>query len=170
VILTSLIVAGIGVLGTLAVADALRSGRSPSTSATSTSTTPSVSTEEEEEEEEEEAVTAANDSSEEIEQIGNKWALLFAAGPLSAACEYETQPLCERIACVRVGGIKIRNCTRPTSAFRNSFFGATVLDIEIKGHRAAARFSNGAVIELYGDAGTWLIHKLGGNAGRRFFE
>jgi hypothetical protein len=164
VLLTSLIVTGIGVLGALAVADALRSGRSPSTSATSTSTTPSVSTEEE-------VVTVANDSSEEelvvraaeeIERIGNAWAVRFAAGPLPAACRYETQRLCERIACQRVGGVEIRKCTRPTSAFRNSFFGATVQHIEISGHRAAARFSNGVVIELYGDAGTWSIHKLGG--------
>jgi hypothetical protein len=164
VLLTTLTVTGIGVLGALAVADALRSARSPSTSATSTSTTPSISTEEE-------AVTVANESSEEeIERIGNAWAIRFAAGPLPAACRYETQPLCERIACQRVGGGKIRKCTRPTSAFRNSFFGATVQDIEIRGHRAAARFSNGVVIELYGDAGTWSIHKLGGRAGSSFFE
>ena len=98
----------------------------------------------------------------EIERIGNEWGLLFAAGPLTAACEYETQPLCERIACVRIGGIKIRNCTRPTSAFRNSFFGALVQEVEIKGHRAAARFSNGALVEFWGDGGTWLIDKVGG--------
>jgi hypothetical protein len=162
VLLTTLTVTGIGVLGALAVADALRSARSPSTSATSTSTTPSVSTE---------AVTVANEfSEEEIERIGNAWAVRFAAGPLPAACRYETQPLCERIACQRVGGVKIRKCTRPTSAFRNSFFGATVQDIEIRGHRAAARFSNGVVIELYGDAGTWSIHKLGDRAGSTSLE
>jgi hypothetical protein len=274
VLLTSLIVAGIGVLGALAVADALRSGRSPSTSATPTSTTPSISTEEDEQQIElignqwaplfaagrtpgcssdegliilpqglcEEIAceraggikirnctpptsafrnsffgatvqdieikgnpprAAARFSNgevieliewgsswaiaeiggnagrtfdvraeQEIERDGNAWAVRFAAGPLSAACEYETQPLCERIACQRVRGIKIRNCTRPTSAFRNSFFGATVQDIEIKGNppRAAARFSNGEVVELYGDGGSWAIAELGGKAGSTFFE
>jgi hypothetical protein len=106
----------------------------------------------------------------EIERIGNAWAPLFAAGPLAAACRHETQPLCERIACQRVGGFEMRNCTPPTSAFRNSFFGATVQAVEIRGQRAAARFSNGEVVELYGDGGTWSIHRLGRNAGHEFFE
>ena len=159
-LVTLFVVAAVGVLAGFAVADALRSGRPSSTRAEAAPTTPSVSTEP--------VVTVPSLSPEqEIERIGNSWAPLFSAGQ---SCRYMTQPLCERIACIRVGGIKIRNCTPPTSAFRNSFAEATVLDIEIKGHRAAARFSNGAVIELYGDAGTWSIHKLGGNAGRRFFE
>jgi hypothetical protein len=64
----------------------------------------------------------------------------------------------------------MRNCTPPTSAFRNSFFGATVQAVEIRGQRAAARFSNGEVVELYGDGGTWSIHRLGRNAGHEFFE
>jgi hypothetical protein len=127
-------------------------------------TAPSVSTKQE-------AVTVPRLTPEqEIERIGNTWAPLFAAGPLPRACRYETQPLCERIACQRVGGFELRDCTQPTSAFRNSFFGATVQDVEIRGHRAAARFSNGEMVELFGDGGTWSIHRLGGNAGRRFFE
>ena len=155
-IVTSLVVAAVGVLGAVAVADALRSGQ-----ASSTPTLPETT----------EVVTVPSLTPEqEIERIGNEWGLLFAAGPLTAACEYETQPLCERIACVRIGGIRIRNCTRPTSAFRNSFFGALVQEVEIKGHRAAARFSNGALVEFRGDGGTWLIDKLGGNTGRLFFE
>ena len=80
------------------------------------------------------------------------------------------QPLCERFACERVGGVKITNCKPPTSAFRNSFFGATVQEVKIKAYRAAARFSNGEVVELFGDGGTWMIEKVGWNAGRRFFE
>jgi hypothetical protein len=59
-----------------------------------------------------------------------------------------TQPLCERIACERVGGLRIRNCTRPTSVFRRSFKNAIVLDIAFKRRRAAARFSNGEVVEF----------------------
>ena len=164
VIVTSVVVAAVGVLGAVAVADALRSGQASSTPTRPETTVPSLSTEKE-------VVTVPSlTPRQEIERIGNEWGLLFAAGPLSAACKYETQPLCERIACVRIGGIKIRNCTRPTSALRNSFFGALVQQVEIKGHRAAARFSNGVLVEFWGDGGTWLIDKLGGNAGRLFFE
>jgi hypothetical protein len=65
-----------------------------------------------------------------------------------------------------------RNCTPPTRAFRRSFEGATVEDIVIKGGRAAARFSNGEVVLFVfpSGGGTWLVHKLGENAGRGFFE
>lgn len=107
----------------------------------------------------------------EIERIGNSWAGLFATfGP--GSCQYQTQPLCERVACTRVGGVKIRNCTRPTRAFRRSFDGATVEDIVLKGGRAAARFSNGEVVLLVfpSQTGTRLVHKLGENAGRGFFQ
>lgn len=108
-----------------------------------------------------------------IERIGNKWVLLFASGRDRAACQYQTQPLCERIACERVGGFRLRNCTPPSSEFRRSFQDATVQDIAIKGDLAAARFSNGEAIELFDDvrgAGlgdAWWIGKVGGNAGRR---
>ena len=160
---TSLVLAGLGVLALLAIVDALRSGGS-STLAETVPTAPSLSAQQE-------VVTAPNLNPEQaIERVGNTWAPLFAAGPLSAACEYETQPLCERIACELVGGFEIRNCTPPTAAFRDSFFGATVQDIEIQGHRAAARFSNGEVVVLFGDGGAWSIHRLDGNAGRKFFE
>ncbi len=124
---------------------------------------------------EDSATKATLSPKQKIEQTGNKWAPLFAAHD-RAACEYQTQPLCERIACERVGGFKIRNCTPPSSAFRKSFEGATVQDIAIKGNQAAARFSNGEVVDLEGDAdpsplaGVWYIHKLVGNAGRGFLE
>jgi hypothetical protein len=125
-------------------------------------TTPSISTEEDEQQ---------------IELIGNQWAPLFAAGRTPGCNVGEglivlIQPLCERIACQRAGGVKIRNCTRPTSAFRDSFAEATVQDIEIKGNptRAAARFSNGEVIELIEWGSSWAIAELGGNAGSTFFE
>jgi len=62
------------------------------------------------------------------------------------------------------------NCKPPSDAFRKSFEGATVEDIAIKGDRAAARFSNGEVVELGSVIDGWLIAKLGGNAGREFFE
>ena len=69
------------------------------------------------------------------------------------------------------GGIKISNCTPPTLAFRRLFLDAKVEEIVIKGDRAAALFSNGEVVVFVGVlGGNWLVHKLGGNAGRRFFE
>jgi hypothetical protein len=105
----------------------------------------------------------------EITLIANNWAPLFAAGE-GHSCSHMTQPLCERIACVRVGGSKIRNCTPPTRAFRKSFEDATVQEIAIKRHRAAVRFSNGKVIELYGDGARGRSPSLRGNAGREFFE
>jgi hypothetical protein len=176
VILTSLVAAVVGLIAVLAVADAVRSGSSStSTSAAPTSTDVStvqkVSTASTLSTEQEVAFPPDGLTQEQrIEWIGNRWAVLFAAGPLPAACRYETQPLCERLACERVGGGEIRNCMPPTSAFRNSFFGATVQEVEIRSSRAAARFSNGVVVELFGDGGTWSIRSLGGNAGHRFFE
>jgi hypothetical protein len=161
VILTSLIVAGIGVLGGLAVSDALRSEPSSSTLATPAPTTQSPSAEDEQQ----------------IELIGNQWAPLFAAGRTPGCILGEglivlIQPLCEQIACQRAGGVKIRNCTPPTSAFRDSFAEATVQDIEIKGYppRAAARFTNGEVIELIEWGSSWAIADIGGNAGSTFFQ
>jgi hypothetical protein len=105
-----------------------------------------------------------------VERIANKWATLFARHP--GRCGYVApQPLCERIiGCVRPDGSKIRNCTPFSSEFPKSFEGATVEAVAIKGDRAAVKFSNRAVIELGRHMGSWLIDKLGGNAGREFFE
>jgi hypothetical protein len=96
-----------------------------------------------------------------VEQAGNRWARLFAADD-PAACRYMTQPGCEQIK-------------SPSVQFRRSFRDATVEDIAIKGERAGARFSNGEGVELswvngYAVGGVWWIEKVGGNAGRRFFE
>ena len=112
---------------------------------------------------------ALDDPEWEIEQIANRWARVFAARERS--CFHMTQPLCERIGCERVGGIKIRNCTPVTTAYRRSFGKARLQEIAIKGERVAARFSNGDLIELVGVAGgTWLVHKVGRDAGRKVFE
>jgi hypothetical protein len=114
---------------------------------------------------------AALSPEQELEQIGNKWAPLFAAGRDRAAERYQTQPLSERITCNRHGE-PIENCTPPSSEFRESFEDATVEDIGwrqsrspapnvvSKGRNAAARFSNGETVEFYDR----LIHKIGGNA------
>lgn len=104
----------------------------------------------------------------EIERIGNQWASVFAS--FSNTCVHMSQPLCERIACVRVGGFKIKNCTPPTRAFRRSFEDATVEDIMIVGNRAAARFSNGEVIELRRVVDRWWIERFGTKASRISFE
>ncbi len=110
-----------------------------------------------------------------IARTANRWARLFAAADFSANCEYMTQPACEREACVRPGPEPIPNCTRPSPAFRLSFVRAKVEDVEIKGNRAAARFSNGEKVELERVSGNeldgvWLIHRWGRNAARGFFQ
>jgi hypothetical protein len=115
-----------------------------------------------------------------IEQTVDKWAPLFAAAADRAACRYQTQPLCERVDCERVATGPIKNCTPPSSEFRKSFEDATVQDVAIKGDQAGAKLSNGETVELFHrsgnlqagveEAGGWLIHKLGGNAGREFIE
>jgi len=105
---------------------------------------------------------------EKIERTGNEWARFFAASA-TRDCRYMTQPLCERISCERISG-PMENCTPPSEAYRKSFRDATVQDIVIKGHRGAARFSNGEAIEFFLPRiqirGGWLISKVGGNAGR----
>jgi hypothetical protein len=115
-----------------------------------------------------------------IEQTVDKRAPLFAAAADRAACRYQTQPLCERVDCERVATGPIKNCTPPSSEFRKSFEDATVQDVAIKGDQAGAKLSNGETVELFHrsgnlqagveEAGGWLIHKLGGNAGREFIE
>jgi hypothetical protein len=160
--LSSLVVAAVGVLAALAVADALRP--EPSTPATAQQTTtrprpPKLL----------DTYRPDLTPKQEIKRIGNSWGRLFAAADRQA-CQYMTQPACERVVCQRVGRQPIPNCTLPSSKFRRSFEDATVQAVVIKGHRAAARFSTGAMVEFYGDGGTWSVHKLGGNAGRELFE
>ncbi len=87
------------------------------------------------------------------------------------------QPACEQVVCERVPHRKIENCTPLSPRFQKSFADATVRDVAINGHRAAAKFSNGAVIELGGGSENqsfpgpaWLIDGIGGTAGRGFFD
>jgi hypothetical protein len=138
----------VGLVAAVAVVDSLRSGRPTSAQPDASApdrvrTIPPLSTEQE------------------IQQIGNQWALLFAAGD-EGSCTFMGQPLCERIDCERVGARKIENCTPPSAAFRRSFEDARVEKVVVKGARVSARFSNGEVIEFHGDGGRWSIVKIGG--------
>ena len=162
VTVNSLVVAAVGVIAAFAVADALRpepSTRATAPQATTAPRPPKLL----------DTYRADLTPKQEIQRIGNSWARLFAAAD-RRACQYMSQPACERVVCERVGSGPIPNCTLPSSKFRRSFEDATVQAVVIKGHRAAARFSTGAMVELYGDQGTWSIHKFGGKAGREFFE
>jgi hypothetical protein len=104
-----------------------------------------------------------------IERIGDEWARRFAANGLDD-CYHTGQELCEQLHCIHVGGYKLPNCRLPTTSYRRSFRAAKVDDVVIKQYRAAAMLSNGEMIELVGDGGTWTILELGGDAGRGFFE
>jgi hypothetical protein len=168
--LTWVVVGGIATLLFVAGVDALLSSESGTSASTTTDieASPTATT-----------ATTANEASlsawQEIERAGNDWARLFSAGDrlvaVSDACKYMTQPGCERIACGRAGYRPIENCTPPSLEFQRSFGGAVVEDIAIRGHRAAARFSNGETVEFteIGVSGSYWIHKVGGNAGRKFF-
>jgi len=160
--LSSLVVAAVGVLAALAVADALRpepSRRATAPPATTAPRPPKLP----------DTYRPDLTPKQEIKRIGNSWGRLFAAAD-RRACRYMIQLACERVVCQRLGSGPIPNCTLPSSMFRRSFEDATVQAVVIKGHRAAAKFSNGELVEFYGDGGTWSIYKLGGNAGREFFE
>jgi hypothetical protein len=150
-LLTWVVVGGIGTLLFVAGVDALLSSESGTSASTTTD------------------IEASPSAEQTIERTGDKWAPLFAAD--KAGCEYMTQAACERINCERPGGRLIQNCTPPSLEFRRSFAGAVVEDIAIRGHRAAARFSNRETVEFteIGVSGSYWIHKIGGNAGRKFF-
>jgi hypothetical protein len=49
----------------------------------------------------------------------------------------------------------------PSAAFRASFQRATVQDIRFKNdHDAGASFSNGVVVEFWGDGGIWKVRTV----------
>jgi hypothetical protein len=133
---TLLVVATLGVLAAVAIVDALRSSPAPSVAATVLPTKtsrnmPAPPT-----------VFAFGTRKAAIEEIGNTWAPLYAAGD-PKACGFMGEGLCERESLPR---------------FRASFAGATVLDIRfLNGHDARATFSNGVVVEFWGDGGTWTV-------------
>jgi hypothetical protein len=148
---TWIIVGAVVVVGVFAGLDALRSSGSetalpPATGSTTTHDAASLSPEQE------------------IERTANRWALLFGAG--RRCNRYMTQPACEQVVCARVG--RRSNCTPLSSEYIASFAGVTVEEVVIRGDEAGVRFSNGETVEFHMASG-W-VHKVGGNAGRRFFE
>ena len=105
-----------------------------------------------------------------ITETANNWARLLVSG-FEIPPDYMSQPAVEQMTCRRVGAPRpIPNCARPSRAYRQSFWDATVQEIAIKGDRAAARFSNGETIELRSAGRGWLVDKFGENAGRGFFK
>ena len=102
--------------------------------------------------------------SERLRSRATHWAPFFAAGRDGEACRYQTQPLCERIACMRAGGIAISNCEPPSSAFRRLFKDAAVEEVEIRGWEAGAWSWTGQDVSLLSPAwrgAVWLIHSSG---------
>ena len=63
-------------------------------------------------------------TTQEIERTGNSWARLFGAG--RRCNRFMVQPACERVACERVSGELIENCTRVSSEVQRSFAAAEV--------------------------------------------
>jgi hypothetical protein len=93
----------------------------------------------------------------EVERTGNSWARLFGAG--RTCNQFMVQPACERVACERLSGELIENCTRVSPKVQRSFAAAGVQDIVIRGIWAAARFSNGETVLFreVGISGSWAI-------------
>jgi hypothetical protein len=113
---------------------------------------------------------ASRSLEQELEQTGNNWARVFAAG--RRCNRFMSQPACEQLVCHRTGGPSIPNCAPVSSKVQRSFSGAVVEDIVIRGQWAAARFSNRQTIRFHEvgpmGRGYWWIERVG--AGRALFE
>ena len=109
---------------------------------------------------------------EEIVRTGSAWATSFAASGRESCVDAMTQPACERVTCNSVRG-PLKNCVPLPRSVKRSFRGATVQDVVVKGGRAAARFSNGEIVEFAGagrPGSPWMVHVVGNNAGRIYHE
>jgi hypothetical protein len=134
-----------------------------------------------------------------VAQAGNGWAPLFAKNYLWA-CKYmyppgwvgpdshgqqPTPPLpawrrFDRRLCAKFsleGGPGPHD--RPPSGFQKSFADATVESVVLRGDKAWAEFSSGEPVEFIrlgeaelpiGVTPGWFIYRVGGNAGKRYFE
>ena len=100
-----------------------------------------------------------------IAETAIKWARHFASSP-QPCTDYMSQTACEQmeqIECRRVGGTPIPDCEPITLEWEVSFLTATVQETAISGDRAAARLSNGQIVQLRRSAtGEWLIDNLDG--------
>ena len=106
-----------------------------------------------------------------VERIGNEWARLFAASDPAACERYMTQPACEQVDCIRVGGQRVEHCTPVSAAFRRSFRGARVQNVHVDGTNAGVAFSNGRTASLVRvEAGVWWIAKFWGNPAARLLD
>lgn len=110
---------------------------------------------------------------EQIAQVGNDWARAFAVDAAGACESMFGQPLCERFF-GKVGG---EAEVDDPSDFQKSFADATVERVEIKGHKAGVEFSNGELVEFIQETqepppllGDWFVYRVGGNAGKKYFE
>jgi hypothetical protein len=134
-----------------------------------------------------------------VAQAGNGWAPLFARNYLGA-CKYvypptwggpdshgpqptPPPPAARRSARRLCAGFGLEGGPgphdRPPSAFQRSFADATVESAVVKGDKAWAEFSNGELVEFIRVAQAelpieipagWFIHRVGGNAGKKYFE
>jgi hypothetical protein len=134
-----------------------------------------------------------------VAQAGNGWAPLFAKNYLWA-CKYmyppawvgpdghgqqPTPPLpaARRFARRWCAGFSLGGGSgphdRPPSGFQKSFAGATIESVVVKGDKAWAEFSNGKLVEFIrlaeaelpiGVTPGWFINRVGGNAGKKYFE
>ncbi len=144
------------VLAAVAVADALRPGRAADRFSSSPKT---VSIEE----------IQHPGGKQVIERIGAEWARRFASNDLSD-CYHTGHELCDQLHCIHAGGYKVANCRLPTRGYRRSFRAATVDDVFIEQYEAVARLSNGEVIRLHAEGGTWWVLAVGRDVGRGFYE
>jgi hypothetical protein len=151
-----LIVGAVLVLAAVAVADALRPGPAsdPLSSPRETVSIPEIQ---------------HPGGRPEIERIGAEWARRFASNGLDD-CYHTGQELCEHLHCIEAGGHKVASCRLPTHAYRRSFRAAAVDAVLIEQFEALARLSNGELIRLHADGGTWWVLALGLDVGRGFFE
>lgn len=155
--ITWVIVGAVAVIAVFAGLDVLRSpGDDPTPSAMSATAVTTTRTEPD------------RSTAQEIERISDNWAQLFGGG--RTCNQFMIQPACERVACERVSGELIENCTRVSCEVQRSFAAAEVEDVVIRGRWAAARFSNGETVLFreIGMSGGWAI--VGVGAGGKFFK
>jgi hypothetical protein len=96
-----------------------------------------------------------------IAETATKWARMIAASPQTCN-DYMSRDVCETITCQRVGGTPLPDCREITLEWAFTFLTAKVQASAVSGDRAAAKLSNGQLVQLRRTAtGEWLIDQLG---------